>query len=222
MRKIFLLSILFFTTITVFSQFIQAPLPYAYNALEPYIDSTTMRIHYTAHHAAYTKNLNKALENYPELYKKDITELMKSINQLPKEIQTAVRNNGGGYYNHALFWTMMAPAGTTKMSAKLEKALIDNFGSVENFKAKFEAEAGKRFGSGWVWLVKNKNGALEIVSTPNQDNMYMPYNDIKGKPILALDVWEHAYYLKYQNKRASYVKAFWDVVNWNKVGELYD
>lgn len=220
-KKILLPLLLFFTTVSAFSQFTQAPLPYAYGALEPYIDSLTMRIHYTAHHAGYIKNLNKTLENYPELQKKDIITLMKGINQLPKEIQTSVRNNGGGYYNHSLFWTMLAPAGTTKMSPKLEKALIDNFGSVEKFKEQFENEAGKRFGSGWIWLMKNKNGTLEIVSTPNQDNMYMPYNKIKGKPILALDVWEHAYYLKYQNKRASYVKAFWNVVNWDKVNELY-
>ncbi|MFV0470748.1 MAG: superoxide dismutase [Paludibacteraceae bacterium] len=206
---------------TISAQFIQAPLPYTYGALEPYIDSVTMRIHYTAHHAAYVKNLNQAIENYPDLQKKELATLLKEINSLPADIQTAVRNNGGGHYNHSLFWTLLAPAGSTQISADVENALIDNFGSVDKFKELFEKECGKRFGSGWVWLVKNRGGKLEIVSTSNQDNMYMPFNTIKGKPILALDVWEHAYYLKYQSKRLNYVKSFWNVVNWNKVAELY-
>ncbi|VBB44739.1 superoxide dismutase, Mn [uncultured Paludibacter sp.] len=222
MKKIrFLFILLSINYLSAFGQFTLPPLPYSYGALEPYIDSTTMRIHYTAHHAAYVNNLNKALENYPDLQKKDIITLLRNITTLPKEIQTAVRNNGGGYYNHSLFWTMLAPAGTTKMNTELEKAFITNFGSVEKFKELFEKEATSRFGSGWVWLVKTKEGKLEIVSTPNQDNMYMPFNKIKGKPILALDVWEHAYYLKYQSKRAAYAKAFWNVVNWQKVAELY-
>jgi len=132
-----------------------------------------------------------------------------------------VRNNGGGYYNHLIFWTMLAPAGTTRMSPELEESIIKSFGSVDAFKTKFEAAAIGRFGSGWVWLIKKPMGELYIESTANQDNMLMPFNTPEGKPILTLDVWEHAYYLKYQSKRAAYVKAFWNVVNWNKVSELY-
>ena len=220
-RSAFLLPLFLFSVLFSFGQFKHPDLPYAYGALEPYIDSTTMRIHHDAHHAAYTNNLNKTLEKYPQYYKLEITKLLKSINTLPKEIQTSVRNNGGGYYNHLLFWTMMAPAGTTQLSPELEKALIKSFGSVAEFKTKFETAATGRFGSGWVWLIKKPTGELYIESTANQDNMLMPFNTLKGTPILTLDVWEHAYYLKYQSKRAAYVKAFWNVVNWNKVSELY-
>lgn len=222
MRKLFiLLSFVFFASVSAFTQFKLTPLPYSYDALNAYIDSTTMRIHYSAHHAAYVNNLNKSLEKYPELANFDIESLLKKINKLPKEIRTSVRNNGGGHYNHSLFWTLLAPAGSTKISAEVESALINNFGSVEKFKELFEKEATSRFGSGWIWLIKTAKGKLEIVSTPNQDNLLMPFSKIKGEPILALDVWEHAYYLKYQQKRAAYAKAFWNVVNWNKVDELY-
>ncbi len=215
LNLLLLLSICF--SIVSYGQFKQDPLPYDYKALEPYIDSTTMYIHFNFHHAAYTNNLNKVLEKYPELYKKDITEIFRNLNELPADIQTSVRNNGGGYYNHSLFWKMMAPAGSTKMSAKLEKALVANFGSVDAFKTAFENAAMTRFGSGWAWLVKEPSGKLTIYSTANQDNPFMPDSKVKGTPVLALDVWEHAYYLKYQNKRAAYVKAFWSVVNWAEV-----
>jgi len=222
MKRInFLVALLVYASALAFGQYKLPQLPYAYAALEPYIDSTTMRIHHTAHHANYVNNLNKTLEKYPEYSKTDIVTLLKNINKLPIEIQTAVRNNGGGHYNHSLFWTIMAPPNTTKMSTELENALIKNFGSVDEFKAKFEAAATGRFGSGWAWLIKKPTGELYVESTANQDNMLMPFNTLKGKPILILDVWEHAYYLKYQSKRAAYVKAFWNVVNWDKVSELY-
>jgi Fe-Mn family superoxide dismutase len=203
-----------------FGQFRLPVLGFKYNALEPYIDSSTMYIHYNYHHAAYLNNLNKALEKYPELYKKDILELIQNLNVLPAEILTAVRNNGGGYYNHSLFWSMLAPYGSTKISADLEKLLVKNFGSIDAFKAEFEKAAVGRFGSGWVWLIKEASGKLRIISTANQDNPLMPMAEVKGKPILTLDVWEHAYYLKYQNKRAAYAKAFWNVVNWTEVKRL--
>ena len=204
----------------VFGQFKQTPLPYKYSALEPYIDSTTMYIHFNSHHAAYCTNLNKALEKYPELYKKSVVELIQSLNELPADIQTVVRNQGGGFYNHSLFWTMMAPAGTAPMTPKLEKILSENFGSVEAFKIEFEKAAASRFGSGWAWLIKEPSGKLRIISTANQDSPLLPMAEVKGKPVLTLDVWEHAYYLKYQSKRAAYIKAFWNVVNWTEVEKL--
>ena len=147
-------------------------------------------------------------------------ELIQNLNQLPAEIQTAVRNNAGGVWNHSFFWTIMAPAGTATISAKMEKMLIANFGSVDNFKAEFEKAAVGRFGSGWAWLIKDSSGKLRIISTPNQDNPLSPNAEVKGTPVLTLDVWEHAYYLKYQNKRAAYAKAFWNVVNWTEVEKL--
>ncbi len=181
-----------------------------------------MRIHHTVHHNGYVNNLNKALEKYPKYKSWSLQDLLLKLNSLPKDIQTAVRNNGGGHYNHDFFWKIMAPAGTTKMSAALENAIVKNFGSVDKFKEAFEKAATGRFGSGWAWVLKKADGSLYIESTPNQDNMLMPYNSIKGKPILAIDVWEHAYYLKFQSKRAAYVQAFWNVVNWDKVAELAD
>ncbi len=202
------------------AQFTLPALPYKYNALEPYIDSTTMYIHLNNHHAAYVTNLNKALLNYPDLQKKDIQQLLADVSKLPEDIKTAVRNNGGGHYNHSLFWKLMAPAGSAPMSNALEKRLADGFGSVDAFKTKFEAASLSRFGSGWVWLLKDVDGKLKIKSTANQDNSLMDLVESKGKPILALDVWEHAYYLKYQSKRAAYVKAFWSVVNWTEVERL--
>lgn len=202
------------------AQFTLPALPYNYNALEPYIDSTTMRIHHDVHHAAYVNNLNKALEKTPELYKKSLPELLSNIDQLPADIQVAVRNNGGGVLNHNFFWKIMAPAGTTNISAALDKKLTENFGSVDKFKEAFEKAALTRFGSGWAWLVASPNGKLEIISTPNQDNLYILGNKQNQKAILTLDVWEHAYYLKYQSKRAAYAKAFWSVVNWKEVERL--
>ncbi len=215
-----ILLLLIIAAVSASAQFKQTPLPYKYSALEPYIDSTTMYIHFNTHHAAYTDKLNKSLEKYPELYKRDIIDLMKNISELPADVQTSVRNNGGGFYNHAFFWTIMAPAGSTKISAKLEKKLVENFGTVDNFKAEFEKAATSRFGSGWAWLLKDASGKLKISSTANQDNSYMAVADVKGVPVLALDVWEHAYYLKYQSKRAAYTKAFWNVVNWTEVERL--
>lgn len=205
---------------SVFGQHKLPELPYRYDALEPYIDSTTMRIHHTMHHQAYVNNLNKALEKHPQYQTWSINDLLMKLNSLPKDIQTAVRNNGGGHYNHTFFWEILAPAGSTTMSTALENAIVKYFGSVDKFKDEFEKVALGRFGSGWVWLLKKSDGTLYIESTANQDNMLMPYNQLKGRPILALDVWEHAYYLKYQSKRGGYVKAFWNVVNWNKVAEL--
>jgi superoxide dismutase, Fe-Mn family len=214
---IFLLSAI---SMLSFGQFKLPALPYKYNALEPYIDSTTMHIHHDLHHATYVANLNKSLEKYPELYKKDLLDLIQHINELPTDIQTAVRNNGGGVYNHSFFWKIMAQPGTAPMSAALEKKLVDNFGSVDAFKAEFEKAAVGRFGSGWAWLIKEPSGKLRIISTPNQDNSLMSNAEVKGIPVLTLDVWEHAYYLKYQNKRAAYAKAFWNVVNWTEVERL--
>lgn len=200
-----------------FAQYELPDLPYKYNALEPYIDSTTMYIHYNNHHAAYVNNLNKALEAYPDLQKKTVEELILNIESLPQSIQTAVRNNGGGHYNHTLFWNLLAPAGTTSISQKTERALIKDFGSVEAFKAEFEKAATGRFGSGWAWLIQLPTGKLTIISTSNQDNPLMSYASLRGNPVLAVDVWEHAYYLKYQSRRAGYLSAFWNVVNWKEV-----
>lgn len=195
-------------------------LAYSYSALEPYIDSATMYIHYNNHHGAYTKNLNDALAKYPELQKKPIKELFANMDEIPADIKTSVRNNGGGYYNHVLFWKLLTPASQSLMSPYVEAELKKAFGSIENFKTEFEKAAATRFGSGWAWLIKDKTGAYRIVSTANQDNPLMSLNDAKGQPVLALDVWEHAYYLKYQSKRAEYVKNFWKIVNWKKVEEL--
>ncbi|MFV0391986.1 MAG: superoxide dismutase [Paludibacteraceae bacterium] len=195
-------------------------LPYTYEALEPFIDSTTMRIHHSAHHAAYVNNLNAALAKHPDAVNDNLVEILKNLDKLPADIKVAVRNNGGGHYNHDFFWKVLAPAGSTSISSKLEAALVKNFGSVDAFKDEFEKAALGRFGSGWAWLVKKTDGSLKIVSTPNQDNHLMSADTFSDTPLLGLDVWEHAYYLKYQNKRAEYAKAFWNVVNWNKVSEL--
>ena len=215
-----ILTVLCSFSVLSFGQFKLPDLPYKYNALEPYIDSTTMHIHHDFHHQTYVNNLNKALEKYPELYKKDLLELIQNINELPADIQTAVRNQGGGVWNHSFFWKIMAAPGTAPMSAALTKLLTDNFGSVDEFKAEFEKAASSRFGSGWAWLIKDASGKLKIISTANQDNPLMPGAEVKGKPVLTLDVWEHAYYLKYQNKRPAYIKAFWNVVNWTEVERL--
>ncbi|MDR3297736.1 MAG: superoxide dismutase [Prevotellaceae bacterium] len=197
--------------------FTQPPLPYAYDALEPYIDAQTMEIHYSKHHAAYTKNLNEALQKLDRSVPASIEKLLAQISTYP----TAVRNNAGGYYNHNLYWSVMAPNAGGEPTAKLAVAIALDFGSIEDFKAAFEQAAASRFGSGWAWLVSAK-GKLKIVSTPNQDNPLMDIADTKGVPVLCIDVWEHAYYLKYQNRRADYIAAFWEVVNWQKVAELYE
>ena len=189
-------------------------LNYEYAALEPVIDAQTMEIHYTKHHNTYVTNLNKAIEG-TEYADKSIEELVKGWAELPEDIQTAVRNNGGGHYNHTLFWEeLVAPSQAKEIPADLEAKLVEAFGSVDEFKEKFAVAAASRFGSGWAWLVSN-NGKLEVVSTPNQDN---PLTEGLA-PLLGLDVWEHAYYLNYQNRRPDYIKAFWDVVNWEVVAE---
>ena len=195
-------------------------LPYAYDALEPFIDAQTMKIHHSAHHQAYVNNLNAALAKHPENEGKDLNELLKNLDKLPADIQTAVRNNGGGHYNHDFFWKVLAPAGSTSISSALEAALVKNFGSVDAFKEEFEKAALGRFGSGWAWLVKKTDGSLKVESTPNQDNNLMCLECVNDTLLLGLDVWEHAYYLKYQNKRGEYAKAFWNVVNWDLAAQL--
>lgn len=222
MKQLFLVFISFLFTLTLSAQYTLPPLPYSYDALEPSIDSQTMNIHYNNHHATYVKNLNEALANYPELQKKELTELIRDINSLPADIRTAVRNNGGGHYNHSLFWTILSPEGSNPISNKFKRTLEENFGSVEAFKKQFEEAASGRFGSGWAWLIKDENGKLHITSTPNQDNPLMSVAEKKGIPLLGLDVWEHAYYLKYQSKRADYIQSFWKIVNWNEVEKRFN
>ncbi len=195
--------------------FVLPDLPYAFDALEPIIDAKTMEIHHGRHHAAYVANLNKAVENYPEWAEKSIEDVIIHLNEVPEAIRTAVRNNGGGHYNHSLFWKMMAPVGQTKPSAFLLAKIDESFGSFDEFKKQFAAAATSRFGSGWAWLV-TAGGKLDVLSTANQD---CPLEGGK-KPILCLDVWEHAYYLKYQNRRADYAENFFQVVNWDFVEEL--
>lgn len=190
-------------------------LPYSFDALEQVIDAKTMEVHHDKHHATYVNNLNKAVENYPEWASKSIEDLMIHLKEVPEEIRTAVRNNGGGHYNHSLFWKMMAPVGTTELKGALLDKINESFGSFDEFKKQFAAAATGRFGSGWAWLVVDGD-KLAVVSSANQD---CPLSEGK-KPILCLDVWEHAYYLKYQNRRADYVDNFFQVVNWDYVAEL--
>ena len=190
-------------------------LPYAYDALEPTIDAETMQLHHGKHHAAYVANVNAALEKHPELGD-DLESLLADVSQLPADIRQAVINNGGGHLNHALFWELMTPEKTSP-SADLLAAIEGKFGSLDAFKEAFAQAAATRFGSGWAWLVVNKAGELEVISTGNQDSPIMD----GLKPILGLDVWEHAYYLNYRNVRPNYIKAFFDVLNWNKVDQLY-
>ena len=194
-------------------------LPYAYDALEPHIDAPTMEIHHSKHHNTYVTNLNNATKDTP-MAELSLETMMKTISKLP----VAVRNNGGGHYNHSFFWTILSADGSRKPSGKLADAINDAFGSLEDFKIKFAQAATTRFGSGWAWLCVNKKGTLEICSTANQDNPLMDIegaNGCSGTPIVGLDVWEHAYYLKYQNKRPDYIAGFWNVLDWNKVEEYY-
>lgn len=191
-------------------------LPYAYDALEPHIDAKTMEIHHTKHHNGYTTKLNKAIAG-TDLEKKGIVELLSNLDMS----NTAVRNNGGGFYNHSLFWEILSPKGGSTPSGDVAVALDKAFGSFEGFKEQFSAAAASRFGSGWAWLCVHKGGALEICSTPNQDNPLMPNTGCGGSPILGLDVWEHAYYLHYQNRRPDYITAFFKVIHWEKVAEHY-
>lgn len=190
-------------------------LGYAYEALEPTIDAKTMEIHYTKHHQAYVDNLNKAIAG-TELEGKTIEEVCQTGTDKP-----AVRNNGGGHFNHSLFWNILTPGGSDEPVGNV-KAAIEAYGGLEKFKNDFSEAAKTRFGSGWAWLVKNADGSVSVSSTPNQDNPLMPVADVKGTPVLGLDVWEHAYYLNYQNRRPDYVSAFFSVVNWDKVEELFN
>ena len=192
------------------------PLPYAHNALEPSIDEQTMQIHHGKHHQTYVNNLNAALEKHPQLQGKPIELLIADLNAIPEDIRTAVRNNGGGHANHAFFWTVMAPNAGGPPTGAIAEAIDAKFGSFDAFKDAFAKAATGRFGSGWAWLVKSGNG-VDVTSTANQDSPLM-----EGKtPLLGLDVWEHAYYLKYQNKRPDYIAAFWNVVNWDAVNKAF-
>ena len=192
------------------------PLPYDYAALEPHIDARTMEIHHTKHHQAYINNVVKALDKYPDFAAKSVEDLVAGISDVPEDILTAVRNNGGGHANHSLFWQVMSPNGGGEPSDALADAINSAFGNFAQFQEKFNAAAATRFGSGWAWLVA-KDGAIAVESTPNQDSPLM-----EGKtPILGLDVWEHAYYLNYQNRRPDYVKAWWNVVNWEAVADRF-
>ncbi|MBD7906827.1 superoxide dismutase SodA [Sporosarcina gallistercoris] len=191
-------------------------LPYAYDALEPHIDKETMEIHHTKHHNTYVTNVNNALEGHADLAAKSVEELISDLNAVPENIRTAVRNNGGGHANHSLFWTLLSPNGGGAPTGTLAEAIDKKFGSLDNFKEEFANAAKTRFGSGWAWLVLD-NGELSVMSTPNQDSPLM-----EGKtPLLGLDVWEHAYYLNYQNRRPDYISAFWNVVNWDEVQKHY-
>jgi len=191
------------------------PLTYSYDALEPYIDKATMEIHHSKHHQAFVNNLNKAIEG-TELESKSLEEMFSMMSKLP----AAVRNNGGGHWNHDLFWKLMTPGGSKEPTGDLLNDIVSTFGSFDDFKKKFAEAATGRFGSGWAWLVKSDN-KLVITSTPNQDNPLMDVAEVKGNPILGLDVWEHAYYLKYQNRRPEYIENWWNVVNWDVVADLY-
>jgi len=192
-------------------------LPYAYDALEPYIDAKTMEIHHAKHHQAYVNNLNAALEKHLEIADKPLEELLASLDAVPEDIRIAIKNHGGGHFNHSFFWTVMGPRAGGEPTGKIGEAIAKTFGGFANFKETFTKTAIGTFGSGWAWLVSDKDGKLTIVSTPNQES---PVS--KGqKPILTLDVWEHAYYLKYQNKRPDYIEAWWNVVDWKAVEAIF-
>ncbi len=193
------------------------PLPYAYDALEPHIDQQTMDIHHNKHHNGYVTKLNKALEGYPDLAKQTVEELMGTLDLIPENIRTAVRNNGGGHANHSLFWQIMSPKGGGTPTGDIDQAINETFKSFDAFQQQFKATATGRFGSGWAWLVLDDQNNLVIMSTPNQDS---PISQ-GYVPLMGLDVWEHAYYLKYQNRRADYIDAWWNVVDWNQVNERY-
>jgi Fe-Mn family superoxide dismutase len=193
------------------------PLPYPFAALEPYIDAKTMEIHHDKHHQAYITNANNALKDYPELAAKPVEELLANLGAVPEAIRTVVRNNAGGHANHSFFWKILGPNAGGSPKGKLAEAINSTFGSFDQFKEKFQAAGAGRFGSGWAWLVVNKRGLLEIISTPNQDN---PISD-GLKPVFGVDVWEHAYYLLYQNRRPDYLKAIWNVVAWDEAEKHY-
>jgi Fe-Mn family superoxide dismutase len=196
--------------------YVVPPLPYAFDALEPYIDKMTMEIHHDKHHAAYVNNLNKALEGHAELQALSVEELVAHLNRVPENIRAAVRNNGGGHLNHSMFWKMMKKGGGGEPKGAVAEAIRAAFGSFADFKAKLAQAGATRFGSGWAWLMV-KDGKLVVDSTPNQDN---PITD-GGKPVLGIDVWEHAYYLKYQNRRPDYIEAWWNTINWEEIDNNY-
>ena len=198
-------------------------LPYDYNALEPHIDARTMEIHYSKHHQAYVTNLNNAIKGKADLEKKSVEDLIRDLNSVPEDIRAAVRNNGGGHANHSFFWKIMGPNAGGEPKGKLADDIKSTFGGFDQFKEKFADAGVKRFGSGWAWLIKNGSGKLEIVSTANQDSPLMGKGvaGAEGTPILGVDVWEHAYYLNYQNRRPDYLKAWWNVVNWDAVAKNY-
>jgi Fe-Mn family superoxide dismutase len=198
-------------------QFKVAPLTYDYNALEPFIDAQTMRLHHDKHHLTYVNNLNAAIEKYPRLKGKTAEELVRKLDSVPEDIRTVVRNNGGGHLNHTMFWEIMGPKAGGEPKGAIAEAIKKNFGSFENFKQQFNDAGNKRFGSGWAWLVRTKDGSLKVISTANQDSPFMEGN----YPIMGNDVWEHAYYLMYQNRRADYLKAWWNVVDWDAVNKRY-
>lgn len=189
------------------------PLPYAYDALEPHIDARTMEIHHTKHHQAYIDKLNAALEKYPDWQAKSIEDILKDLSAVPEDIREAVRNNGGGHANHTMFWQIISPNGGGEPKGEIAQVITDTFQDFKSFQEQFAAAATGRFGSGWAWLVKDKDGSYKIISTPNQDS---PLSSGQT-PVLGLDVWEHAYYLMYQNKRPDYIAAWWNVVNWEEV-----
>jgi len=191
-------------------------LSYDYNALEPYIDARTMEIHHSKHHAGYTNNLNNAISG-TELEGKSIEDILSMVSKQ----SMAVRNNGGGFYNHDLYWKVMGPGGGGEPNGDLANAIKSSFGTFDDFKSQFSTAAATRFGSGWAWLVKLSDGSLKVTSTPNQDNPLMDVAEVKGTPVLGIDVWEHAYYLKYQNRRPEYIEAFWNVINWNEVAKRF-
>lgn len=220
--KLLISTILLVLTTSVFcfandNDFKLMPLPYSYDALEPYIDKETMIIHHTKHHQTYVDNLNKLLAKNPELSSKSLEELLTNLDTLPKSDKQGIINNAGGVYNHNFFWTIMAPNQDGKPVGELATAIDNTFGSFDNFKAKFKESATSRFGSGWAWLVSDKDGKLSIISTANQD---APIS-LGLTPIIGIDVWEHAYYLKYKNKRADYIDNWWNVVNWNQANKNY-
>jgi Fe-Mn family superoxide dismutase len=194
------------------------PLPYNYDALEPYIDAQTMQLHHDMHHQTYVNNVNAAVEKYSELQSKSPEELIRELNSIPEDIRTAVRNNGGGHVNHTMFWQIMAPNAGGEPTGAIGDAIRENFGDFESFKQRFNDAGAKQFGSGWVWLVRTSEGKIEVTSTPNQDSPITQGNF----PIMGNDVWEHAYYLKYQNKRAEYLKQWWNVINWDEINKRFE
>ena len=217
--KVFKMSVATFLCAATFAmaQFKQSPLPYAYDALQPYVDAQTMEIHYTKHAAGYVNNLNKAIAGTP-MEKESIEQILAHVSSETP----AVRNNAGGHYNHELFWTVLTPQKNTVPSAALQQAIMQSFGGVQQLKEALNKAASERFGSGWAWLIVTPEGKLAVTSTPNQDNPLMDVAEIKGTPIFGIDVWEHAYYLKYQNKRADYLSNLWNVVNWNEISRRYE